>query len=160
MIKEPTRPHEITAILFLIGSLSLFLYGVVYIVPNEKIVTTSVPVTVTVIPTVVYTPTPTDIPIVKHTPDNYNVWVDSDFGFYKAWKGEKVVNNTHLNILVGDTVTWVNDDDTNWDLTVSGFFGDHKLRYRYSYTFNETGTHTIFVKARRNSLQTIDVYEQ
>lgn len=99
----------------------------------------------------------------NRTPYTFRVLVDGYHGFYRAYNigtGEELIgrdDNKTLNIYIGDTVIWSNEDPVEiftiesdpklWANNV-GYLGPGK---RFSYTFNQSGMYTIDVKKRITS---------
>ncbi len=128
----------------------------------------------TVVPTYTSIPTPTLAPTPK-IPVTYKVWIDSFYGFrlVRATNGTAYINlpsnfdRFNLTINTGDSVIWINDNDPNTDFPLTlvsneGLWENKTgyLRYSYAqfeYTFNKTGTYTVYVKEYRKNQQKITV---
>lgn len=95
----------------------------------------------------------------NRTPDSYRVFVDGYHAFYRVYNlktGEEVIYDGNddriLNIYVGDTVAWSNEDPSE-SLTIvsseklwtnrTGYLSTGK---RFSYTFNKTGMFDVYVR--------------
>lgn len=141
--------------------ISLFFLGCV----NPPAPTPTATPTATVQPTVpTQSPTPvlTASPAPSPEPVMYRVWVDSDYGFYRARaiRGNSSYglpagfNILNFTIRAGDSVRWINDDSYDFPLTVvsnEGFWSGRTglMRYqteRFDYTFNRTGTYTFSIR--------------
>lgn len=128
----------------------------------------------TIFPTLSPTPSLTATPIPSLEPIMYRIWIDSDYGFYRARaiRGNSSYNlSPRFNILnftirAGDSIRWINDDSYDFPLSVvsneglwSGRMG--LMRYqteRFEYMFNKTGTYTFSIKEyQRIENQTITV---
>ncbi|MCZ7399950.1 MAG: hypothetical protein O8C62_09820 [Candidatus Methanoperedens sp.] len=115
-----------------------------------------------VFPTQSPTPALTASPAPSLEPIMYRVWVDSDFGFYRARaiRGNSSYDlplgfdKLNFTIHAGDSVRWINDDSYDFPLTVvsnEGLWSGRTglMRYqteRFDYTFNRTGTYTFSIR--------------
>jgi len=115
----------------------------------------------TMVPTVP-APTPALTPSPPFQRTRYIVWIDSDYGFYRA---RAVRDNASLrlppdfdilniSIYTGDRVRWMNDDGYDFPLTLvsrEGLWSGRAGLMRYQgekveYTFNMTGTYTFYIE--------------
>ncbi len=131
--------------------------------------------TPTVIPTAIPTTpiiVPTPLPTSKET-TTYIVWLDT----YRINRVRALRDSTYLHlpfgfdvynitIHVGDKIRWVNDDSSDFPLTIiskEGLWtirGENYLRWQgdsFEYTFNKTGTYTVYIKEYPRIQQKITV---
>ncbi len=142
--------------------ISLFFLGCVNPPAPTPTATPTATAQPTVFPTQSPTSAPTATPALSLEPVMYRVWVDSDYGFYRA-RAIRGNSSYHLslgfNILnftihAGDSVRWINDDSYDFPLTVvsnEGLWSGRTglMRYqteRFDYTFNRTGTYTFSIR--------------
>ncbi|HEY9205567.1 MAG TPA: hypothetical protein VIO58_06555 [Candidatus Methanoperedens sp.] len=146
--------------------------------PTEPVGTPVPTPTATLVPTVVPTYTPIPTPTLAPTPKalfplTYKVWIDSDYGFrlVRAINGTTYIplpsnfDRFNFAINVGDKVIWINDDSYDFPLTIISNEGlwDNKTGYmrynssQFGYTFNKTGTYTVYIKEYRKNQQNITV---
>ncbi|OYT63128.1 hypothetical protein B6U67_03495 [Methanosarcinales archaeon ex4484_138] len=148
--------------------------------PTETLaptVTPSLTPTLTASPTPTATPslTPTPPPTPEQEPQTYRVYVDSDYGFgtvrHVADRPRTDLDPRNLEIHIGDTVIWRNDDDSYnygyrldivsreglWD-PVDGVLMHYGKELHH--TFNEPGVYTVAIKKHpKTQNQTITVTE-
>lgn len=95
----------------------------------------------------------------NRTPDSYRVFVDGYHSFYRLYNlktGEEVIydgdDDRILDIYVGDTVTWSNEDPSeSFTIVSSEKLWTNKTGYlstgkRFSYTFNNTGMFDVYIR--------------
>lgn len=99
----------------------------------------------------------------------YRTFVDSYKGLYKVinmnTKNYTPYENKTLNINIGDTVEWVNDDDIGLTIISNEKLWKDKYGYmkstwkRFNYTFTRSGNYTFYIRqyATKFQLQTIVV---
>lgn len=90
--------------------------------------------------------------------DIYKVFVDGYHGFYRVYNvntGEELIGGEYedktLNIRIGDTVIWSNEDPTeSFTVTSEPRLWPNKTGYlkpakKFNYTFNRTGMYDIYI---------------
>jgi len=132
-------------------------------------------VTPTAVPTPVSTtPAVTPAPLsTSRETTTYIVWLDT----YRINRVRALRDSTYVNlpsgldvynltIHAGDKVRWVNDDSSDFPLTIiskEGLWserGDNYLRWQgdsFEYTFNKIGSYTVYVKEYPRIQQKINV---
>lgn len=98
----------------------------------------------------------------NRVPDTYKVFVDGYHGFYRVYNvntGEELIGGEYedktINIRIGDTVIWSNEDPTEiFTVTSEPRLWSNKTGYlkpakKFNYTFNQAGMYDIYIIQRQ-----------
>ena len=153
---EPKKAFSIILVTTLLA-ISIFAAGCADIKPEPYIEDTATPTaTATTTPNVTATATPESTkvtPTSTAVPQEYYIRIDN----------RMFIPPQDKEINVGDTIQWRNREDTRQPRTLVSEDGiweeEQYLRYMgsVSYTFNETGSYTFYLKSRDTKKLTVTV---